>query len=566
MTSSPETIESEPPECPVCLQPYNSSDTIPRVLACGHSSCEVCLTQLPRPPSLSSAVIRCPVCTQLVKFSNPTTLPKNIDLLRYSLSSPKPDNPKPLIKSTPRRHLVPETCLPELYAAWKDWLIPNGAVLIDTQAGFGRIKIDLGLSVIAKCRLVDDQKVGLVEIGRFEVGHECLFEYSYVTKVMSVVGCMSDGQRTELGTLLGLSLRQPRVCGVLGLWLDVESGLLCLVTERKNDGVLSLGDLRDGFDQENQGWMRFLSMIGVELCEAFVGLRSEWLVCGCLGLSCLCFDEFGHVYIDPGEVLLTGRKIYQCVLEGLNGKRRIEASELTPLVMDLLNRDVFISPEVLFELLHREGIETESIGVNSKVDYSSDVWLFACVLLRLITGKQFAEGMHNYWMAVAERGGVSDWEILYLQWVEMMKAALEASVGSEYPSLQGALMKCLDLDPANRPLISDVWKTISGPNACHCSGHVSRLNRVSTKDNAIQCLVLGELCYISSDLSQESTISGLHGGEDNHEAGATQVREMRVATVVEGFSASKMHCKDLQGHLDCVTGFCVGGFCACTNI
>lgn len=433
--------------------------------------------------------------------------------------------------------------------------------MIDIQVGFGRIKVDLGLSMIAKCRLVDDQKAGLVEIGRFELGEEYLFEYSYVSKVMSVLGCMSDGQRTELGTLLGLSLRQPRVCGVLGLWLDVESGLLYLVTERKNDGVLSLGDLRYWFDQENQGWMPFLSMVGVELCEAFVGLQSEGIVCGCLGLSCLCFDEFGHVYIDLGEVLLTGRKIYQCVLEDLDGKRRIEGSEVIALVMDLLNKDVFISPEMLFEWMHREGIEMQSKGVNSKVDYSSDLWLFACVLLGLITGKQFAEGMRNYWMAVlgAEREGVSDCKILYLQWVERMNATLEALVGSEYPSLQEVLMKCLDLDPANRPLIPDAWETMRGSNAYHCCSHVSRLNRVSIKDNAIQCLVLGELCNISNDLSKESTISGLNREEDNHEAAATQVTEMKVGTVVEGLSAGKLHCNDLQGHLDCVTSLCIGG-------
>ncbi|KAK9945882.1 hypothetical protein M0R45_011373 [Rubus argutus] len=43
-------MEMEPPElpeCPVCLQNYDGESTIPRVLACGHSACEVCLVKLP---------------------------------------------------------------------------------------------------------------------------------------------------------------------------------------------------------------------------------------------------------------------------------------------------------------------------------------------------------------------------------------------------------------------------------------------------------------------------------------------------------------------------------------
>lgn len=85
----------EPPECPVCLQPYDSTSTTPRVLACGHSACDNCLPRLPQP---FPHTVRCPACTQLVKFQGPSSLPKNIDLLRLAYSLLKPDGkdrPKP---------------------------------------------------------------------------------------------------------------------------------------------------------------------------------------------------------------------------------------------------------------------------------------------------------------------------------------------------------------------------------------------------------------------------------------------------------------------------------------
>ncbi|KAL6215033.1 hypothetical protein ACLB2K_014464 [Fragaria x ananassa] len=75
----------ELPECPVCLQNYDGASTIPRVLGCGHSACEVCLAKLPlRYPE----TIRFPACTQLVKYppNGAAALPKNIDLLSLSLS------------------------------------------------------------------------------------------------------------------------------------------------------------------------------------------------------------------------------------------------------------------------------------------------------------------------------------------------------------------------------------------------------------------------------------------------------------------------------------------------
>src|ERR1044072_3809656 len=72
----------ELPECPVCLESYDDAVAIPRVLSCGPTVCEPCLAELhQRYPN----TIRCPACTRLVKYQGPSSLPKNIDLLRLCL-------------------------------------------------------------------------------------------------------------------------------------------------------------------------------------------------------------------------------------------------------------------------------------------------------------------------------------------------------------------------------------------------------------------------------------------------------------------------------------------------
>ncbi|CAM6126816.1 unnamed protein product [Calypogeia fissa] len=95
------------PECVVCLQPYDDFRHVPRVLACGHSFCELCLMQLqsawqPSSSSLlsgnnnnnsnddipsrpaSGAVIRCPECNHRTRLpvGGQQSLPKNVELLR----------------------------------------------------------------------------------------------------------------------------------------------------------------------------------------------------------------------------------------------------------------------------------------------------------------------------------------------------------------------------------------------------------------------------------------------------------------------------------------------------
>ncbi|KMS95756.1 hypothetical protein BVRB_005290 isoform A [Beta vulgaris subsp. vulgaris] len=559
--------EMEAPECPVCLQSYDDN-TIPRVLPCGHSACQSCLAHLHllHSPTLPKTTLRCPSCTQLVKFPHPqgpTALPKNIDLLRFSLLF-QPQNPttKPNCHTpSPRRRFPfpPQKWSDEVYAAWKDWVLPEDAVLMEGNL----LKSDfvgLGSSAVMRCRLVENQEVGFVEVGRFELNDsDLLLEYSYVGKVMSVLSLMNDTLRNEISSLLGVSFRNSRVCNVFGLWLDVENdGFLYLVCQRMKNGLSNSGNF--GFGVEDCGSCLGSLMISVEFCEVLISLHSEGFVCGCLGLSCFCFDEFGHVCVDIGEVLVIGRKL-RCVVEGVQDGRKVDVAEAEAIIVELSNMVAFVSPEVLLELLHRESFEIDKNGANCTVCYGTDVWILACVLIRLLTGDKFPVEMYNYLRVVFQEKNerVSECKIVYLQWVETINATLEPLSVSGYASVCEILVKCLDFDPSNRPLVIDVWKCIKGLNIHHNICRVSSLNNESRKENVGQCLVLGELCNTSNDLRNEAKISKTLQEDDDCKPDLGLVGQVKVDNVVKGVSSGKVQCKVLQGHLDCITALCVGG-------
>lgn len=443
--------------------------------------------------------------------------------------------------------------------------MPSNTGRITVSSNF----MDLSLSSLMRCRLVKNQVVGLFQVGRFELNDQ-LLEYSYVNKVMSVVSLMNDDQRTEISSLLGLSLRNSRVCNVLGLWLDVENdGILYLVTEKMNDGLLNLGNLGYGIGQDNEeDWGSMLGSLGVELCEALAELHSEGFVCACLGLSCLGFDKFGHVCVDIGEALVIGRKFCDCVVEGVKVGRKFDGSEAEVLIAKMLNIGAFVSPEVWMELRRRKTFEVQNNDVSYTVCHGSDVWLLACVLINLLVGNKFLVELHNYLKIIFHgmKEGVSGYKTLYLQWVKTINDMMEPSVGSDYASVHEILLKCLAFDPRTRPLVTDVWKCIKGLKSYRSINRFCSLNSESMKENVGQCLVLGVLCNMSNSVRDESMISLLPEKHDDCKLDLSMVREVTVDNVVKGLSAGKMQCKVLQGHLDCITGLCVGGFCACAYI
>ena len=72
--------------CSVCFEPYGPDKVVPRILSCGHTYCERCLSlmlQLLLATSSSGKKLECPYCKTKCKVPSGavTRLPKNYALL-----------------------------------------------------------------------------------------------------------------------------------------------------------------------------------------------------------------------------------------------------------------------------------------------------------------------------------------------------------------------------------------------------------------------------------------------------------------------------------------------------
>ncbi|ESW09462.1 hypothetical protein PHAVU_009G129300 [Phaseolus vulgaris] len=541
----------ELPECPVCLQSFDDRDAIPRVLSCGHSVCEACLAELPqRYPN----TIRCPACTQLVKYPSqqgPSSLPKNIDLLRLSLQN----SPSPSKHS--HRHNQRSTInsgydhssfwSPEFYDAWKNWILPHDAVLTEDHC-LGQLSSSKGRVYIGVNRCVS-----LAPIVCLSPGNDSKFRFSYVAWVIKCLERMSEVAREELARILEASVRQSRVCRAFGLWSEGVEAPLYMVCERQSGNLLDkFGELGNGFVGGNEGGLELdgggifsFLMIGRGVCEAVLSLHLEGLVAGCLGLSCFSFDELGGICVDLNEVLGMGRQLH-----AVSGKHEKEA-----MCKDCLENEIFASPEVLYELLHKRRSAPDSGHLRYPIGYGSDVWSLARVLLWLLIGNELPR---NSLEMIEENGG--DSTASYVCWVEKVSSFLEDKLGSEYLSLRKTLCKCLDVNPGNRPDVVDVRKSIQDTLVKPQFEFLGNLEVTKNKDSAGHCLVLGELCLLPKEWSDEPREHELRekeiGGQPNFVQDGKDKSDEDFAA---GLSGGLTELKDLRGHLDCVSGLAVGG-------
>ena len=65
-------------ECPICSEVFNEAINCPRLLACGHTCCEECLSQV-----ISDTQIMCPTCRTISVSPSPSSLPKNYIVLDF---------------------------------------------------------------------------------------------------------------------------------------------------------------------------------------------------------------------------------------------------------------------------------------------------------------------------------------------------------------------------------------------------------------------------------------------------------------------------------------------------
>ena len=552
-------MELQLPECPVCLQTYDSDQAIPRVLACGHTACEACIALLPQ---RFSDTIRCPACTQLVKYSHlqgPSALPKNIDLLRLCLSQDA-DYQKPHKRPITGHHeFLPRLWSDQFYSFWKEWVLPNDGVLVEPSGDedfcdvvHGRIPPSS--PSVVRWWMKENQNVSLVKIASLSFVNDSMFSFSYMGQIMDCLNSTKEEKRHELG----LILRQCKTCGVYGLWYDLDDHCLYLVCERWGCGLLEkISELRNGVVGGNEDGLVnsaiedeifCFAMMGMEICKAIIGLHSEGLVSGCLAPSCFNFDGLGQVFVDLNEMLAMGRKIRRSLVESVSGRRRIDDKEMGIISSNLIKKEAYLSPEVFIELLQKEGIELECDSLSYSVGYGSDVWSLACVLLRLLIGNPFAE-LH---MRSAKRH--SGYLEVYADCRDEVRSLLETKLGTNFVALQRILCECLNFDLKNRPLVADVWKCIREliikPQFDFM---VSREGSVNEHNN-VHCLVLGELCQLPKEIirgslavkTDESSRENVnHVGDDKD--------------FIEGLSGSTVKSINLQGHLDSITGLAVGG-------
>ncbi|KAF3447034.1 hypothetical protein FNV43_RR12214 [Rhamnella rubrinervis] len=563
----------ESPECPVCLQNYDGY-IIPRVLACGHSICEACLVKLPQ---RYAHTVRCPACTQLVKFppQGPSGLPKNIDLL--SFSRPKNQNSDDSCDSQkPRKasaddfgyDFLPRFWSEEFYAAWKDWVLPKDSILVETnvedegRGDFfsvvdGKTGPAVSSSLSTRVCFGEDQRVSLVRVVSFPRLDDSEFELSYVARVMKCLSGMREELRNELSLILRASVRLYRSIGtVYGLWGNLVEGFLYIVCERRPSGnfLEKLGDLSNGCEAGNgnvlsKHGVSAFAMIGMEMCEAVIGLHSQGFIAGCITFSCFNFDDFGHAYLDLNAILVRGREIRRSILDATSGRLRIHDEELGVIIGSLLKDDGFVSPELLLELLHKEGIVVECDKSRYSIGYSSDIWALACLLLRLLLRKAFAENVPKM---IGQ--DCSDYSTMYSSWLDKVNSVLETELGSEYALLRDILLKCLIYDPGSRPLMTDLRKCIRELIIKPPFDALPSLDGAVDGDSTSCCIILGELCQLPKEISPKWKEDDLQG----REAGG-QSEESADTNFIEDLSRGSVKFKDLQGHRDCITGLAVGG-------
>ncbi|PIA47628.1 hypothetical protein AQUCO_01400329v1 [Aquilegia coerulea] len=581
-----EEEEMQYPECPVCLQVYNNETTIPRVLSCGHSACQTCLPQLPqRFPN----IIRCPSCNQLVHYPNnhggSSSLPKNIDLLSFISQQQQhqqnPQNPNPQypnsseksVKQLSQGHeFLPKFWSEEFYTIWKDWVLEIDSIEIEMIGVGDGDDHDPHISLLRGRK--DGEIVSLLYVGS-AVLNDSVFDFSYVVRIMQFLYQLNGSLRDELCLILRSLKLRFRVCKVYGLWMNSENGSVFLVCEMLNSDlkeklsewrnriVCENGNevIRDGKQRKELNWgMPGFAVVGMELCEALASLHADGLVSGCLALSCFHFDGFGRVFVNSNEVLVLGRRIRKWVREfAASGCQRSEETER--IMDDIIKIQPTVNLELLFSLLHKEGVALDFGSSECSVGYFSDVWSLGCILVSFLDGGGLN---HEYFYQLIPQIGektCDEFLGLYTDWVERVNLLLENLLGPDYVALHQILCRCLEYDPGNRPLVTDVWKCIRDLLVRPQDDILGSLDTGGSLKNMIHCISLGHMCDMPTENDREFQNQNDHNLEGSGVAiGFQQDGDGKnEKNLVEGLRIGKFECVDLMGHADCISGLAVGG-------
>ncbi|KAF2930851.1 uncharacterized protein [Oryza sativa Japonica Group] len=539
-TASPPP-DAEPPECPVCLSPFDAASAAPRVLPCGHSLCGPCIASLPpasASASASAASLRCPLCSQCVPFSRalgPSSLPKNLALISLLPSPPNPSRSRTAAAAPPPPHVPLHADHSRLLSRFRHAVLPESASPLHSPApaaglAIGSFASDLGAPWF--CPRGHPVSLLPIETPAAAAKQESPLYYrpSHAARVAAAIDALSAAARDEVIDLVAVSSRLARrVCRVYGFWMGPEAAPLWLLSERHSRGVSCLLEERSRREET----VALIRNVGMEVCEAFMGLHGEGLVLGCIGLGCFCLDRFGHCLLDLNQVLALchGVRVGVC-----SSKSK-----------------AFMAPEVA-EVVH-DKLQIKDHDFSGLLGPSSDAWLLGCLLVALVTGdEQLAAGWST-------EGSYDDWKN------EVLTKVDASLVGTHMEPWSATIVSCLNYDPEGRPEIADVWKCINGSLMnSDIEALIPNVDLAARK--SFMCLLLGELSSMCSNLGAVESddtmhlsqdLDDKHSTPDDASSGGIINNEEVGAAGMDGPKCGLYNSSTLLAHRDCITGLAIGG-------
>ncbi|EPS67387.1 hypothetical protein M569_07378 [Genlisea aurea] len=553
--------EAEPPECPVCLEPYDAVSIVPRVIACGHTVCQVCLGKIPNP---FPDTIRCPICTALVRCpSPPTSLPKNLDLLHFSIGLRNRRSVEDEKVASTRALRVNEVSFPfalkswsdDLYRKWKKWIISRDFVSVEKASD----RCDYEIAVSGKflgscdgdygpifCVLRDEQELSLVRIGVLSQGGLNSFRRSYESRILMFLSSMEEEERNKLVKLLNATLKVNNIVKACGLWYNEDGNGVYVVFPKLDSAKLIEYVCRhkEKLKAEDVTW---LALLGMEMCEILCSLHSEGLILGLLSQSCFTFSSFGRISLNLFEIINAFGELNVALHQAPNKSDADLNGELMQIMPFVL-----ISPELLRVVLARNLSESHCRNSEYEVGYSADAWSLACSLVWLIVGSSFTEELSSFLHSIVKSLDESEFDYysIYMSFTGKISSLLDEWLGpEEFSFLKEILLSCLDFAPLNRPPITDLWKCLRELVVkSECDAVLLSTSKMK-KETSVPFLVI-DLFWIVDGMKRD-TVDGLPSNDEND--------KLDVDGDAVDISVGNLKSTDLNGHRDCVTGLATGG-------
>lgn len=453
------------PECSICLQPYDDSVVVPRVLSCGHSLCECCISSLANGDEQSdeggrrSSFLRCPECNQRSKLHG---LPKNIELLRFirgphlvrTLTHQTAPSVRPRAYSGRGPSFVYEASIAELCR----WIIPQHSAQI-TNHPSGHVFLchrEDSLENVYPATFACVQ--GACKEGKKGLG------LAYQQKVQMSLQRLAGH---EVKDLLHLLRAQAEV---FGIWMDAEDGCLYLVYK-----MLAVCQQLGGalLEISSSSLSHFCMKRGSELCEIFMGLHTGRVLAGLLTPSCLGVSDFMHLRLNVGVVL--------SVRESMPLAVKAVASSTTNDSSQSINTFPFFysSPELLL-LLQKNSDKHE-------ISCKTDSWTFACLFCKLFLGGTPWDGFTlKKYLEISVQG----MEHAH-SWLEHHPDLSDAR--APFVEVMRNITKCFSYSPNERLCISEIWHLLNPVQTSSSSGKGSAVccNAGAGASTTLWCLTLG---------------------------------------------------------------------------